>query len=177
MANKKTSTGLVTITICLRSLADLGWQKNACSEFRANVASLMGMASDDVQTAVILGVPTAAIKKAGRLGSPTFTIEERGDNLRLLVAVDGSDLMYSQAHISKIYELEPSTLVDLRKKLQAVRAGEEIGDAVELEHKVQQAKSEHNGVHACMRICPCECMLMVQVPMNESVPAARTCSC
>jgi hypothetical protein len=48
--------------------------------------------------------------------------------------------VYSNAHIAKVYELEPSSLVDARKELARVRASTQGGDGkdvADLERKIQ----------------------------------------
>ena len=111
-----------TLTVCLRSPAELVWDKNAGGCFRQNVAALMGMAASDVQAVVIMGIPSQAIVDAGCEGKATFTIQEHTDKLKLLVPWGNNGALYSGAHIAKMYELEPSMLVDMRKELAELEA-------------------------------------------------------
>ena len=122
IAASKTKKGdTLALTMCLWSPAELCWQQNAGGRFKQNVATLMSMDESDVQAMVIVGIPAQAIDEAGCKDSATFTIEERAEKLKLLVPLSGSDTMYSAAHIAKMYELEPSTLVEKRKELVQVR--------------------------------------------------------
>ena len=77
---------------------------------------------DDVQAVLIIGIPTHAIQVARGENEPIFTIKEQAGNLKLLVERAGGDAIYSSAHICKAYELEPSLLVDARRKLSALVA-------------------------------------------------------
>ena len=160
IARKRDST--FSVTVSLRSPAELGWEKNAGGHFRQNVAELMNMEPNDVQTVIICAIPTQIIQAAGCGGSDTFTIAEREDNLKLLLPVccqagkytkfvpqDAAslppDAIYSCAHIAKIYALEAVALVEARRKLKAVLAGAEgsEGDnAAELERTIQEELAE-----------------------------------
>ena len=122
-------------TVSLCSPADLGWQKNAMGEFRKNVAHLMKMAPEDVQTVVVLAIPTSILEQTGKPGHDTFRVNDP----RLFMKPKGGDSIYSGAHIQKIYELESTFLVEARKQLEALRAGTETGgNQAELEQKVQR---------------------------------------
>ena len=83
-------------TVSLQSPADLGWQKNCPGQFRRNVAQHMKIAPQDVQTVVILAIPTKATKEAGAVGQGTLVAKDP----RLLVL---GKAIYSAAHILKIY--------------------------------------------------------------------------
>ena len=109
-----TTGGAYSFTVSLRSPATLGWQKNAAGSFRQTVAQRMHMPADDVQALIILGVPAGVIKNADRQNADTFTIEERPEALKLLLAVQGGGAIYSGSHIVKMYGLEPAPLVDAR---------------------------------------------------------------
>ena len=141
---RKTERGTHALTVCLRSPAELGWQQNAGGPFRQNVATLMGMVASDVQAVVIMGIPTRAIAEAGHMGEATFTIEERTEKLKLLAPSSGGGAMYSGAHIAKVYELEPSTLVDKRKKLAQLCASADGGRGEELAalaHQIEELQT------------------------------------
>ena len=132
---RKTEAGTYAVTVCLQPPAELGWEKNAGGRFRQNVAALMGMGTSDVQAVVIMGIPTRAIDEAGCKDKATFTIEER-DELKLLVPCGGNCAMYSGAHVAKMYELEPSTLVDMRKELVEFEASAD-GRTISLEKRIE----------------------------------------
>ena len=134
--------GMHTLTVCLRSPSLLGWTANAGRAFRQSAARLSGIATDDVQTVVVLGIPTRLLD-----GSmlDTFTVKEHSNHLMLLQqkAGQGGGLFYDGAHITKIYELEPATIVELRKELAKMRT--EVGggkDATELECQIKQLRRE-----------------------------------
>ena len=135
------SNGIYSLDFSLRSPAELGWQKHAGGHFRQTVAAFMDMAPNDVQTVIICGIPTEAIKTAGQSNPEKFTIVEHADNLKLLLPVQGDDAIYSSAHIAKIYALEPAALVEARRKLADVRTGAEGAkddDPEELERTIQE---------------------------------------
>ena len=133
IAARAAGGGAHSLTVCLRSPAELGWQKNAGGRFRQEVAAMTGMAAKDVQVVVIVGVPSRAIEAAGGTGAGTFTIDERADEPKLLVRTDGGGLIYSGAHIAKIYALEPSALTDMRRDL--VKASGDV--RAELERNIR----------------------------------------
>ena len=81
----KNSGNMFTLTVSLRSPADLGWEKNAGGRFRGNVSKLMGMIRNDVQTVIVCAIPTQAIPAVELAESDTFTISEHVDNLRLFI--------------------------------------------------------------------------------------------
>ena len=142
-AIKNEQKGTYALKLSLRSPAQLNWQINAAGPFKRNVASLMAMPVDDVQAVIILGVPAGAVEAAVRLDAATFTIEEQTDNLKLLVADDRGQPMYSGAHIVKIYDVEPAALVEARRELQEFQGAAAASDAeAELMSKVQQVKLE-----------------------------------
>jgi hypothetical protein len=123
--------GRHTVTVCLQSLSALGWQENAGGSFRQNVSALMGIALDDVQAMVILGIPTAVINRGGQSADEMskFCLSEPADELEYLSApaatAEGPGLVvYSNAHVAKVYELEPAVLVDGRRELSALQAGQ-----------------------------------------------------
>jgi hypothetical protein len=98
-----------------------------------------------MQAVIILGIPNRAIEVAFRTAEATFTIEERPDQLKLLVRSNGSGgggVIYSAAHIVNVYELEPSTLVETRRKLAEARSE----GRSELEQKI------HEQVHQAGRV-------------------------
>ena len=136
------STGTHSLTFSLRSPAELAWQRNAGGYFRQTVAMLMDMAPEDVQTVIICAIPTQAIEAAGCAGSEKFTIVERANDLKLLLPVPSSDkAIYSCAHIAKIYALEPTALVETRRKLSNLQAGakgSEDDDELELENRIER---------------------------------------
>jgi hypothetical protein len=136
IAARKTEAGTHALTLCLQSPAELGWQKNAGGWFRQNVAALMGMSTSDVQAMVIMGIPSRAIDEAGCKDKATFTIQERADEFKLLVPCSGNGAMYSAAHVVKMYELEPSTLVDMRKELVEFQASAG-GRTISLEKRIE----------------------------------------
>ena len=128
------ATGLNGFTVSLQSPADLGWQKNATVSFRYNVAQLMQMAPEDVQTVVILAIPTIAINASGRIGQNTFIV----DDPQLLTAVEGRFPIYSAAHIQKVYQLESASLVQARKELATLRASEDGENRAELKIELER---------------------------------------
>ena len=82
---------------------------------------------------------TKALEEAGSAGEATFTIEERLQELKLLVpSVDGA--MYSGAHIMKMYDLEPSALVHARKELANMPANADGRRAAQstIQHMIEQ---------------------------------------
>eukprot|EP01047_Picozoa_sp_COSAG01_P008155 COSAG01_NODE_317_length_18969_cov_378.101219_17_plen_1851_part_00 len=103
--------GNCSLTVCLRTPSELGWQKNAAGAFRSNVAKMLeGVDKDDVQATMILAVPADIIRDAGCEGKGTFTFNEHVDQLEFLSQVEGQ-IVYAKAHVIKIYELEPASLV------------------------------------------------------------------
>ena len=84
--------GIFSLTMSLRSPAELGWHKNAGGHFRQNVAMLMGMAPADVQAVIICAIPNHAIEAAE---SDKFTIAEHADDLKYLIPVQNGNAMYS----------------------------------------------------------------------------------
>ena len=187
--------GMFTLTVSLRSPAELGWTSNAGGRFRQNVANLMGMEPTDVQTVIICAIPTQAIQAAGRVGSDTFTIAEQANNLKLLLPVccrqDGKytkfvpqeatslppDAIYSCAHITNMYALEPVALVEARRKLAAALTGadgSEGDDPAELERKILEelAKSSKGGDLLCT--CGNQLMPDGQHCRKCGAPAAST---
>ena len=138
----RNSNGTHSLTFSLRSPAELAWQRNAGGYFRQTVAMLMDMAPEDVQTVIICAIPTQVIEAAGQATSEKFTIVECAEDLKLLLPVPGSaDAVYSCAHIAKIYALEPTALVEARRKLAGVRTGakgSEDDDAFELERTIER---------------------------------------
>ena len=87
---------IFSVSVSLRSPAELGWEKNAGGHFRQNVAELMNMEPNDVQTVIICAIPTQIIQAAGCEGSDTFTITEWADNLKLLLPVCCQDGKYTK---------------------------------------------------------------------------------
>ena len=132
-----------SLTVSLQSPTDLGWQTNAGGNFRQNAADRMGMASaDEVQAVIILGIPTRAIEEAGCKNEVLFTITEQADQLNLLRAVGGK-VLYSSAHIVKIYELESDVLVQTRKELAELVAGDtRHADQAELKLKIHRLQAK-----------------------------------
>jgi hypothetical protein len=110
--------GSCTLQLCLRRPAELGWQKNAGGRFKDNVAQLLPRVSrGDVQAMIVLGVPSDAVERAGCQGQDTFTITERPGQLKLLNETAAGKIVYANAHIAKVYELEPGSLVEKRWEL------------------------------------------------------------
>ena len=131
-----------TLTVSLRSPAELGWQRHAGGHFRQNVARLMDIVPNDVQTVIICAIPTEAIEAAGCTRSEKFTLAEHADDLKLLLPVrGGDDAIYSCAHIAKIYALEPAALVDARRKLEDAE-GSEDADPAEIKLTIQKLIDE-----------------------------------
>jgi hypothetical protein len=119
------------LTVCLLppSAQELGWQSNAGGGFKQHVAALLGMEADDVQAMVLLGVPICAVEQAERMGQAMFTLVEPSDGLIFLHKTEGGDVVYSNAHIAKVWTLEATALTDARQALINVRAGKEMTDA------------------------------------------------
>ena len=104
------STGTHSLTFSLRSPAELGWEKNAGGHFRQNVAELMNMEPNDVQTVIICAIPTKIVQAAGCGGSGTFTIAERADDLKLLLPVCCQDGKYTKFVPQDAASLPPDAL-------------------------------------------------------------------
>ena len=103
--------GNCSLCVCLRTPSELGWRRNAAGAFRSNVAQLLeGIKEGDVQAMMILAVPTAAIRNVRCEGADIFTFKEHVDKLEFLSKVEGQ-IVYAKAHVIKIYELEPASLV------------------------------------------------------------------
>ena len=140
IAARRTEGGALALSVCLRPPATLGWQKNAGGRFRQNVAALMGMPASDVQAMVIMGIPARAIEEAGCIDDATFTIEERPEELKLLTPRGGSEALYSSAHIAKVYELEPGSIVAIRKELAELQSSANSRGAGEQAAQEQAAR-------------------------------------
>ena len=174
------SNGTHSLTFSLRSPADLAWQRNAGGYFRQTVAMLMDMALEDVQTVIICAIPTQVIQAAGQATSEKFVITERAEDLKLLLPVpDSTDAVYSCAHIAKIYALEPSALVEARRKLADVRTranGSEDDDASELERIIERLIVEMAQETASAAESTSSSTHMVQqLPVAFSIPWRMTC--
>jgi hypothetical protein len=117
--------------VCLLppSAQELGWQSNAGGGFKQHVAALLGMEADDVQAMVLLGVPICAVEQAERMGQAMFTLAEPSNGLTFLQRTEDGDVVYSNAHIAKVWTLEATALTDARQALINVRAGKEMTDA------------------------------------------------
>merc|ERR1712176_1076450 len=119
---------------------ELRWQTNAGGGFKQRVADLLGMDPNDVQAMVLLGIPSTAIELTECVGEPTFTLTESVDNLTFLqeqTEADGAaGVVYSKAHIAKVWTLEATALSDARQAL--VNMQEDEGkDVSDLERKIQ----------------------------------------
>jgi hypothetical protein len=136
--------GNCSITLCLKSPSELGWQKNASGDFKDNVANVVGIECDDVQAMIIVGVPTDTILRAGCEGADTFTITAQVNLLE--ESVDGQ-VVYSNAHIVKVYELEPAPLLEARQNLAIAHAEDGVGNRDiklgVLSHKLKQLKKRY----------------------------------
>jgi hypothetical protein len=132
----QTDGNYYTVRLCLQSPSELGWQQNARGNFRQNVSELMGIDPSSVQAAVILGVPTAAIKQSSSQAEGTderkFSLRERSDKLVFLSESAAKQVVYSVASVAKVYELEPALLVQWRKDLAALRKGEHASDSKDI---------------------------------------------
>ena len=136
-------SGTQSLTVCLLppSAMELRWQTNAGGGFKQRVADLLGMDPNHVQAMVLLGIPSTAIELAECVGEPTFTLTESVDNLTLLqqpTEEDGAvNVVYSKAHIAKVWTLEATALSDARQAL--VNMQEDEGkDVSDLERKIQE---------------------------------------
>ena len=69
-----------------------------------------------------------------------FTLSETAGGLTFFELVD-DDVVYSKAHIAKVWTLEPTALADARQALVNIRAGQELKDEFEgkTAAEVQQA--------------------------------------
>ena len=79
--------------------------------------------------------------------SETFRISEHVDRLQLLLSATEGEAKYSLARICKYYALEPTELVDARRKLAEVKAGvdgTENEDTAELERTIQCSLSDQH---------------------------------
>ena len=76
-----------------------------------------------------------------------FTLSETAGGLTFFELVD-DDVIYSQAHIAKVWTLEPTALSDARQALVSIRAGKELKDrfegktAADVEEQVRQLEAE-----------------------------------
>eukprot|EP01045_Picozoa_sp_COSAG04_P033533 COSAG04_NODE_6977_length_1216_cov_14.325873_2_plen_217_part_01 len=137
------SDGVHSITVCLRP-SELGWHPNAGGGFKGRVAELMGMDdANDVQAMVILGVPNSATAAGESEEQDVFTLSEPAGGLAFFELAD-DDVVYSKAHIAKVWTLEPTALADARQALVNIRAGKELKDrfegmaVAEVEQEVQR---------------------------------------
>ena len=98
------------------ALADQCWWR-----FKQRVADLLGMDPNHVQAMVLLGIPSTAIELAECVGEPTFTLTESVDNLTFLqqpTEEEGAvNVVYSKAHVAKVWTLEATALSDARQAL------------------------------------------------------------
>eukprot|EP01045_Picozoa_sp_COSAG04_P024622 COSAG04_NODE_3100_length_3174_cov_6.725203_2_plen_497_part_00 len=135
------SGGAHGITVCLRPPSELGWRPNAGGGFQGRVAELMGMDANDVQAMVILGVPNSATGESEE--QDVLTLSEPSGGLVFFVLAD-DDVIYSKAHIAKVWTLEPTALADARQALVNIRVGKELKDrfegmaVAEVEQEVQR---------------------------------------
>ena len=60
----------------------------------------------------------------------TFTLSEPSGGL-VFFELGGDDVVYSTAHIAKVWTLEPTALADARQALVNIRAGQELKDEFE----------------------------------------------
>eukprot|EP01045_Picozoa_sp_COSAG04_P005680 COSAG04_NODE_267_length_18528_cov_60.607141_7_plen_242_part_00 len=134
-----------SVTACLWPPSELGWHPKVGGGFKGRIAELMGMEPNDVQAMVICGVPTSAIDK--HAGRDVFTLSEPAGGLMFFELVD-DDVIYSKAHIAKVWTLEPTALADARQALVNIRAGEELKDefegktVVEVEQQVERLEEQ-----------------------------------
>ena len=76
-----------------------------------------------------------------------FTLSEPAGGLTFFELVD-DDVIYSKAHIAKVWTLEPPALSDARQALVSIRAGKALKDRFEgktvadVEEQVQQLEAE-----------------------------------
>ena len=89
--------------------------------FKQSVAGLLGMDATGVQAMVLLGVPNCAIEHAECAGQVTFTLTEPYDGLTFLQTAKGGAVVYSKAHISKVWTFEATALADARHALLTLR--------------------------------------------------------
>ena len=167
----KLQDGMRKLTVSLLSPADLGWTKNGAGQFRHRVAKLMDITPDDIQTVVVCAIPTMAIELAGCADAEKFVIQEGADRLKLLQHVQGSDAdaEYSNAHIAKIYELEPAEVIEARTRLAELRAGlegTEGKDSAKLERSIQLLLDEAQGSNKHLKCAKCR---------NGLLPEAEFC--
>ena len=100
--------------VCLLppSAEELGRQSNAGGDFKQSVAGLLDMDATGVQAMVLLGVPNCAIEHAECAGQATFTLTEPSNGLTFLQTAEGGAVVYSKAHIAKVWTLEATALSD-----------------------------------------------------------------
>ena len=88
-----------------------------------------------------LGFPAAPLQPANSL------LSEPSGGLEFFQLV-GDDVIYSNAHIAKVWTLEPTALSDARQALVNIRAGKELRDrfegktAADVEEQVRQLEAE-----------------------------------
>ena len=104
----------------------------------------MGADANDVQAMIILGIPSSAIATGEQ---SAVTLSEPSGGLEFFKLV-GDDVIYSNAHIAKVWTLEPTALSDARQALVSIRAGKELKDrfegktAADVEEQVRQLEAE-----------------------------------
>eukprot|EP01047_Picozoa_sp_COSAG01_P022312 COSAG01_NODE_1320_length_10740_cov_34.039094_2_plen_1697_part_00 len=104
------------LIVCRQSPVDLGWEKNAKGAFKRLAAEAQFPGErwqehrDDIKVMAVMGVPTASLDRAHNhehQGRP-HTVRLPNELLSRC-AVDGtSDFVYSNAHIQKLYKLDPA---------------------------------------------------------------------
>ena len=109
-----------------------------------DIAELMGTGANDVQAMIILGVPSSVIVTGEQ---SAVTLSEPSGGLEFFQLV-GDDVIYSNAHIAKVWTLEPTALADARQALVNIRAGKELKDefegktAADMEQEVERLEAD-----------------------------------
>lgn len=104
-----------SITLCLVGADKLGWRPGATGNFKREVAELLRIEEDNVQTMIVLSLPAHRLRAIGS-DKPTLTISEQIGQLELL-SIDGEQeqVVLANAHVQKMYQLESADLVEARQ--------------------------------------------------------------
>ena len=99
------------------------------------------------RTTFALFFGTLSLLAASEPTERVFTLTEPSGGLEFFKLV-GDDVIYSNAHIAKVWTLEPTALSDARQALVSIRAGKELKDrfegktAADVEEQVRQLEAE-----------------------------------
>ena len=156
--------GVYSLALCLKSPAEMGWKKDATAAFKDEVARTVGVDREDVQVMMVLGVPTAALERAGATDAEVFTITERIGKLELLQSADGGQVVYPNKHIAEVFEIQDTPEAPPRRASSPAPAPDEPsaapvlekGGTAEYDDRAQGRKEMMTVVHVERAVGPGE---------------------